>query len=293
MSLKKYEAFVKTVELGSLTNAAEALGSTQSRISHVLSDLEQEYGFTLLKRSRGGIQLTKAGAMVLPKMQEILKLDQELDALISDIRGAEAGILRLGVFTSVAVHWMPGMIRAFQEAHPKVELQMMSGDYHDMEQWLQNKEIDAGFVTLPAPADVRTISLYEDPLVAIFPKNHRLAKLKSVPPRELEQEPFISLLHSSSHDIHRALDQAGIRPNIRFSTKDDYAILAMVEQGLGVSIVPQLLLRGSQKELEIRPLDPPVTRTIALAVPVGEESPVVDAFAETAVEWLRSNRIDG
>ena len=289
MSLKKYEAFVKTVELGSLTNAAEALGSTQSRISHVLSDLEQEYGFTLLKRSRSGIQLTRAGAMVLPRMQEILKLDQELEGLIRDIRGAEAGLLRLGVFTSVAVHWMPGMIRAFQEAHPKVELQMLSGDYHDMEQWLLNKEIDVGFVTLPAPVEVQTIPLYDDPLVAIFPKGHPLARMDAVPPGKLEQEPFISLLHSSSHDIHRALDQAGIRPNIKYSTKDDYAVLAMVEQGLGISIVPQLLLKGSQRELEVRPLQPGVSRTIALAIPCGEDLPVVNAFVETALRWLKEN----
>ena len=287
MSLKKYEAFVKTVELGSLTNAAEALGSTQSRISHVLSDLEQEYGFTLLKRSRSGIQLTRAGALILPRMQEILKLDRELEELIADIRGAEAGMLRLGVFTSVAVHWVPGIIRAFQQDHPKVELQMLSGDYHDMEQWLRNQEIDVGFVALPAPVDVQTIPLYEDPLVAIFPKGHPLAELDRIPPRLLEREPFISLLHSSSQDIHRALDQAGIRPDIRYSTKDDYAILAMVEQGLGVSIVPQLLLKGSQRNLEVRPLDPPVSRTIALAIP--ENLPVVEAFRETVLQWLKAN----
>ena len=125
--------------------------------------------------------------------------------------------------------------------------------------------------------------------MAIFPKNHKLAELSAIPPRELEKEPFISLLHSSSHDIHRALDQAGIRPNIRFSTKDDYAILAMVQQGLGVSIVPQLLLKGNEKDLEIRPLDPPVSRTIALAIPGGEELPIVEAFVETAVEWLHKN----
>ena len=289
VSLKKYEAFVKTVELGSLTKAAEALGSTQSRISHILSDLEQEYGFTLLKRSRGGIALTRAGAMVFPKMQEILGMDQELENLIEDIRGAEAGTLRLGVFTSVAVHWLPGMLRTFENHHPNVELKMFNGDYHDMEQWIQNKEIDVGFVTLPCSGDVKTIPLYEDPLVAIFPKNHRLAAMSSVPPKELEQEPFISLLHSSSHDIHRALDQAGIRPNIRFSTKDDYAILAMVQQGLGVSIVPQLLLKGNERDLEIRPLNPPVSRTIALAIPGGEALPIVEAFIGTATEWLKKN----
>ena len=82
MSLKKYEAFVRTVELGSLTRAAEAMGSTQSRISHVLSTLEEEYGFVLLRRNRSGIRLTEAGAMVLPKMQEILQKDRELTELI-------------------------------------------------------------------------------------------------------------------------------------------------------------------------------------------------------------------
>ena len=216
-------------------------------------------------------------------------MDQELDGLIEDIREAEAGMLRLGVFTSVAVHWLPGMLRTFQSSHPGVELKMFNGDYHDMEQWLANKEIDVGFVTLPGPENVKTIPLYDDPLVAIFPKNHRLAEWDSVPPRELEQEPFISLLHSSSHDIHRALDQAGIRPNIRFSTKDDYAILAMVQQGLGVSIVPQLLLKGNERDLEIRPLEPAVSRTIALAIPGGEELPIVEAFVETATEWIRKN----
>ena len=151
MSLKKYEAFVKTVELGSLTKAAKALSSTQSRISHILGELEQEYGFTLLKRSRGGIQLTDEGRRVLPKMQEILKQEEELQQLVQSIRSADEGTIRLGAFTSVAVHWLPGIIRIFEQAYPHVELQMFNGDYHDMELWLKNKEIDIGFVALPAP----------------------------------------------------------------------------------------------------------------------------------------------
>lgn len=289
MSLKKYEAFVKTVELGSLTKAAEALGSTQSRISHVLSDLEREYGLTLLRRSRGGVELTEAGAMILPKMQAVLQKDWELQALVEDIRGADAGMVRLGAFTSVAVHWLPGMIRVFQEAHPRTELEMHNGDYHDMEQWLQQGKVDLGFVTLPAPLGVRAIPLAQDPLVAILPKGHRLAALERIPIQELDQDPFISLLQSSSHDIHRALDNAGVHPNIRFTTKDDYAIIAMVEQGLGISIVPQLLLGGRTQNLVVRPLEPQAFRTIALAIPEGPALPVVDAFIKTAVSWVQEH----
>lgn len=287
MSLKKYEAFVRTVQLGSLTRAAESLGSTQSRISHILRDLEEEYGFALLERSRGGVKLTEAGEMILPRMQAILQKEQELNQLLEDIRSADAGSVRLGAFTSVAVHWLPGMIHAFQNAHPKAELEMFNGDYHDIEQWLNSGEIDLAFVTLPAPKGMRTIPLIDDPLVAVLPQGHRLAAMDRIPIGEFDKEPFISLLQASDHDIHRALDKAGVRPDIKFTTKDDYAILAMVEQGLGVSIVPELLLRGHRENLVVRHLEPEATRTIALALPEGEVLPVVEAFAQTAVEWLR------
>lgn len=289
MSLKKYEAFVRTVELGSLTRAAQDLGSTQSRISHILSDLEAEYGFTLLQRGRGGVALTEAGRMVLPKMQAILEKNRELQDLLLEIRSADAGQVRLCAFTSVAVHWLPGIIGAFQAAHPKAELNLLNGDYHDIEQWLRQGEADVGFVALPAPTGMRVIPLAQDPLVAILPQGHRLAHLEQIPIEELGQDPFISLQHSSAHDIHRALDNAGIQPNIKFTTKDDYAILAMVEQGLGISIIPQLLIRGRTQNLVVRPLIPQASRTIALAIPEGETLPVVEAFVQTAVQWVREH----
>ena len=161
VNLELYRVFYAVARCGSLTKAAEAMGSTQSRISHVLSALEEEYGFVLLRRNRSGVRLTEAGEMVLPKMQEILQKDRELTELIGDIRSADAGTVRLGAFTSVAVHWLPGMIRTFQSAHPKAELKMFNGDYHDMEQWLREGEVDLGFVTLPAPEGMRTIVSWE------------------------------------------------------------------------------------------------------------------------------------
>ena len=289
MSIKQYEAFVKTAELGSLTRAAEALDSTQSRISHVLSAMEDEYGFCLMRRSRSGVTLTEAGAMLLPKMEAIVQQNRELEALIADIRNADTGTVRLGAFTSVAVHWLPGMIQTFQAAHPQVELKMFNGDYFDVEQWLRDGTVDMAFVTLPAPDNTRAIPLVEDELLAILPKGHPLAAQPRIDAAKLGREPFISLPKSSDHDIHRALDKAGITPNVRFTTKDDYAVIAMVEQGLGVSIVPELLVRGRGQNVELRPLQPKATRTIALALPQGAAYPAVEAFAEGAVAWLKEN----
>ena len=219
MSLKKYEVFAKTVELGSLTRAAEALGSTQSRISHVLAELEAEFGFPLLHRSRSGVSLTEGGHLVLPKIQEILRENQALSQLAAEIRCADAGTVRLGAFTSVAVHWLPGIIQTFQAAHAKVSLELLSGDYYDMEQWLRKGSVDLGFVTLPAPAGFEAVPLCDDELLAVLPLHHPLAAAEAVPIGALADAPFISLPQSSAHDVHRALDKAGVHPQIKYTTK--------------------------------------------------------------------------
>lgn len=292
MSIKKYEAFVKTVQLGSLTKAAEVLGSTQSRISHILSDLESEYGFSLMHRGRGGIKLTEAGELLYPEMEAIVQKNRELEALVSDINKADAGTVRLGTFSSAAVQWLPGILQTFQTQHPKVQVRMLSGDYHDIDQWLENGDIDIGFVTLPASKGMNIIPLTRDPLVAIMPKGHHLSKVDTVSIYALGNEPFISLLQSSNHDIHRALDDAGVHPYIKYSTKDDYAMIAMVQQGLGVSVVPELLIDNRKDGIDVRPLEPAAYRTIALAIPKKNPLPAVMEFAETTVKWLKDNGVN-
>ena len=287
MNLKQYEAFVKTVEYGSLTKAAQALNSTQSRISHILSEIEEECGFTVLHRNRNGIKLTDAGAMLYPVMQDILQKNHELNSLVNEVRTANTGTIRLGTFTSVAVHWLPGMIQEFQKTHPKIEFRMFNGDYYDINQWLKDGTIDIAFVALLAPEGTKTIPLAEDELVAILPKGHPLSEKEQVSIKDIAQEPFISLLQSSNHDIQRALEGSGITPNVKFSTKDDYAIIAMVEQHLGVSIVPELLLLDHANKVEVRPLVPRAARTIALAMRSDRiHIPAIETFAQAAQEWL-------
>ena len=145
------------------------------------------------------------------------------------------------------------------------------------------------FVALPAEADSRCVPLYRDELVAVLPKGHRLCSLPVCPAAEIAKEPIISLLETSNHDVRRALDAVGAKPDIRFRTKDDYAVIAMVRQGLGVSIMPSLLLRGNNEGVELRPLDPPAYRTIALTMGSVETGPAARQFAEFARAWVKEN----
>ncbi len=290
MDIKKYEMFLRVLEAGSLSRAAEELGCTQSAVSHALITLEEELGFALLRRSRGGVRLTEAGERLLPAVRSLMHAKEHLQQTADSIRGLETGRVRIGTFTSIAVHWLPGMIKTFRADFPGVELQILSGDYHDVEQWLTEGSVDVGFVALPCGADCRCVPLAEDRLLAIVPPEHPFASLPRFPLASAGEEPFISLLETSDHDLRRAMDAVGMKPNIAMQTKDDYAILAMVEMGLGVSIMPELLLKGRSDRLRVMELAPHVSRRLALALPRRLPlSPAAEHFADYAVEWVKKN----
>ena len=290
MKLDRYQVFSTVVEQGSLTLAAEALGCTQSAVSHCLDTLEKELGFALLKRGRAGVSLTGEGERLLPAVRELLSSREQLRQVAAAIRGLDTGTVRIGAFTSVAVHWLPGVLKEFQADYPQVSFKLLNGDYHDVEQWLSDGSIDIGFVNVPCAISCEIIPLMEDRLLAILPEGSRFASYPKFPLIECETEPFISLLQSSDHDARRALEAAGVHPNVRFYTKDDYAILAMVEQGLGMSIMPELLLKGRHDRLQILPLIPEARRTIGIAIAAGAKAgPATRRFADYVMRYVRSS----
>lgn len=291
MNIGKYETLMAVVESGSLTRAAQALGCTQSAVSHSIDSLEQELGFALLKRGRSGVRLTGEGERLIGAVRNLLNSAEQLAQTASSIRGLESGTVRIGSFTSVAVHWLPPVLKEFQKDYPQVEFKLLNGDYHDVEQWLMEGSIDIGFVNVPSAVDCECIPLMEDRLLAILPRHSRFESYPRFPLVECETEPFISLLESSDHDARRALEAAGVKPNVRFYTKDDYAIIAMVEQGLGISIMPELLLKGRHDDIQMLPLVPEAKRTIGIAIAAGAKAgPATRRFADYVVRYVTENR---
>ena len=114
-NLLKYLAFLKTVEYGSFTRAAEALNYSQSGISRMIHDLEQEWNLTLLTRSRSGVHLTAEGTQLLPYIKTLCGQFTQLQGKVDELNGLQSGLIRIGTFSSVATHWLPNIIRAFQK----------------------------------------------------------------------------------------------------------------------------------------------------------------------------------
>jgi DNA-binding transcriptional LysR family regulator len=287
MTLAKYQAFITVVEQGSFTRAAQELNCTQSAVSHSIDSLEQELGFSLIKRGRSGVHLTDDGERLLPAVRNLLSSAEQLSQTAAAIRGLDTGTVRIGAFTSVAVHWLPGVLKAFQQDYPNVSCMLKNGDYFDVESWLTDGSIDVGFVNVPCGVKCECIPLMEDRLLAVLPLNSRFANYPKFPIVECEHEPFISLLESSAQDSRRALEAAGVTPNVRFYTKDDYAIIAMVENGLGMSIQPELLLKGRDDKVQTMPLIPEAKRTIGLAIAAGDRAgPATRRFADYVVRYV-------
>ena len=266
MNLQKYLSFVKTVEYGSFTKAAELLNYTQSGISRMIADLEKELGITLLERSKYGVKPTSDGMTLLPYAQKLCSEFDNLKIQVDELKGLESGLIRIGTFSSVATHWLPNIIKEFQKDYPNIDYELLLGDYTEIEEWIRTGRVDCGFLPLPTYEEFETVFLQKDRLLAVIPENHRLADEEKFPVCALCDEPFMMLEKGERSEIAQFLKENKICPNVKFTTWDDYAVMSMVESGLGISILPELILKRAPYKIVVKELDVPAFRDIGLAL---------------------------
>lgn len=266
MNVLKYMAFVKTVESGSFTRASELLHYFQSGISRMISDLEREWSLTLLERGRGGVRLTSDGMKMLPYARSLCEEYEKMQGQVRDLHGLQSGILRIGTISSVATHWLPRIIKAFQGDYPRIEYELLLGDYEEIEEWIEEGRVDCRFVRLPTRDSFETIRIHEDRLMAVLPEDHPLAALEKVPLAEMCRDPFMLLERGAQAEVSELFQRNGLSPRVNFTTWDDYVVMSMVEQGLGISILPELILQRIPYRIAIRELDLPAVRELVLAM---------------------------
>lgn len=265
-NIQKYLAFISAVEYNSFTKAAEKSGYTQSAISKMIADLEKEWNMTLLERNKHGIQLTSDGKSLLPYIKNLCAEFEKLQTHAKDLQGFESGLIRIGTFSSVTTHWLPGIIKQFQKDYPGIDYELLLGDYSEIENWIMDGRVDCGFLSLPAAHDFDTVSLHKDELMAIIPKGHVYENAESFPLDALEKEPFMLLERGAKAEISAIFEKHNLHPRVHFTTWDDYAIMSMVEQGLGIAILPNLILKKIPYDIIAKPLEIPAYRDIGFAL---------------------------
>ncbi|HJB00482.1 MAG TPA: LysR family transcriptional regulator [Candidatus Mediterraneibacter merdavium] len=279
ISIQKYLAFVKTVECGSFTKAAELLSYSQSGVSRMIGDLEREWRVTLLERGRSGVRLTSEGVRLLPYAKRVCAEYEKLQSEVDEINGLKSGLIRIGTFSSVATHWLPNIIREFQKEYPNIDYELLLGDYTEIETWISEGRVDCGFLRLPVQTELETMFLEQDRLLVVLPEAHSLAALEKIPLSALCEEPFMLLEKGAKAEVSEIFERSGLRPKVHFTAWDDYAIMAMAESGLGVSILPELILKRTPYRIAARELEIPAYRNIGLAWRERKTpSPVLERF---------------
>lgn len=292
MNIKKYEAFIRAVELGSLSKAAEELGYTQSGISHMMQSLEEEVGFPLMIRTSAGIFPNSEGEMLLPIIRQLLNINESLEQYIAKIKGADTGHIRIASFSSVAIYWLPSIISAFQKDYPNVEIQIVESGADHIGEMMDNHEADLCLYTGDEKRSFDWVPLCKDQMLAVLPPEHPLAKKGApVPIRAFEDEQFIMPLAGYDFEVRQVLDKLKKMPHIRFTSCNDYAIINLVTQGLGVSILAELLMCNYRHTAVALPLDPPQYRILGMGVPqLKSVSPVTRNFMRYVQDYVRSTR---
>lgn len=287
METARCKAFVAAVECGSFTKAAEQLDYTPSGVSQLVSALERELGFELLRRTPKGVFPTESGENLLPAVRELLQRESAVYELAAEMNGLVIGSVTIAAFSSIATHWLPAVIRDFKRDYPQIKIRLMEGIRQEVTKWLDDKIADIGFLSYQEPMPYEWIPLAEDPMIAILPRDHPLANAASYPLKNCAVDRFIMPALGRDVDVDAMFEYFGIEPNIGFTTLENAATMSMVEQGLGVSVMNELITKKRVCDVAKLPVDPPaqITMGIALHSKAGA-SPAVRKFVQYAVREL-------
>ena len=288
MDTEKCYALLRSIELGSLSAAAQELGYTVSGMSRLVLSLEDELGFRLLNRSRSGVVPTRECELLLPAMRELARWAESCRQLAGEVRGLETGRIRVGMSYPAYYPALGEAVSGFSREHPGVEIALFEGTSSVLAGALERREADFCVMSRRETGCAWT-PLTTDSLAVWLPANHPLAHLAAYPAAELERETYIDISPGEETDNSRFLAERGINVRRRASTSDVYGALSLVGAGLGVALVNTLLARGidTGHRAVLLPLDPPYLVEIGAAYHSPEEqSPAARRFTDYALARL-------
>ena len=288
MELRYLRYFVAVAERRSFSRASEDLHVAQSAVSQQIKILETEMGVVLLHRDRRRVELSEAGEAFLVEARGILQKAEQACHLAQRVSRGEEGTLKIGCFSSAVAEFLPGLIRRYRTARPRVEVELREMGPAEQQEALNTGEIHVGFNRrIPAAQAGAVVQerVYSDQVFLVMAESHPLAALKKVPLKAIAQEPFVSFERSGAPEfvdqIRDWCSNAGFIPRVVSEVPLMRVILMYVAAGLGVSLVPGCIRCYRQTGVVFRPVIPrPPGLDLVLARPKAHRNPALDAWLE-------------
>ena len=244
------EAFVQVAARHSFSRAAEALQLTQPSITARIQSLERVLGEELFERSGRGVRLTDAGTIFLPYAERMLQMLREAKEGVEEVRGVQAGRLRLGSALTISTYVLPRILRTFHSHYPGVEVIVHTGRSEQVLNMLLGDEVQVGLVRSLMHPDVETVDLYADEVILVANPDHPFAANRQATIEEVGSQPVILADRGSSYYglTHGLFRQAGVVPNVAMELDSMEATKRMVEEGLGIALLPRVCLERELKQ---------------------------------------------
>lgn len=280
VKLSQVRAFVAVAECSNFGEAGLQLGVSQSAISHAIATLEDQLGVVLLSRGRHGAMLTPAGEQILPHARQMLQVLAAIGEEARLVRGLEGGQVRVATFRSIGTHILPEIIARFRQTYPQISVSIDHFRGNDgVEQALRQGRADIGFTCIPATEEFEVWEMLRDEYVVLLPPNAQvdapltwetIARFPLIFPPE---DDYCSLL------IRNYLTRVGQNLTPTYRINEDSAIVSMVMQGLGATIIARLSAAPLPTDARVCALPEPFHRVIQVATVANALlSPAVYAF---------------
>lgn len=271
------EVFREVARRGSFTAAAQALRYTQSAVSRQIAALELDTGTTLFDRVPRGVRLTDEGRCLLDHAEVVLgRLDSARRDLAA-LRDLDIGRLRVGAFATADAALVPRAMATFQGKHTNVVLSLAEALTPVLLTQLRDGDLDIAVISAPpgrsVDADALELThLVDDPMLVAIPRDHRLAKRRTVRYAELAEDHWIAGWPNPADTL---IGTSGFQPDIRYVVPGWTAKLGLVAAGLGVTLVPGLAAGAARPDILIKRLHPDDTRVrgVYAATPVRTSKP--------------------
>jgi DNA-binding transcriptional LysR family regulator len=264
------EAFIQVAAHHSFSRAAEVLQLTQPSITARIQALERELGEKIFERGSRSVRLTDAGTIFLPYAERILQTLGEAKEGVEEVRSVQAGSLRLGSALTISTYVLPRILSIFHSRYPGVEVVVHTGRSEQVLNMLLSDEVQVGLVRSLTHPDVETVDLYADEVILVANPDHPFTANHQATIEEVGSQPIILGDRGSSYYglTHGLFRQAGVVPNVAMELDSMEATKRMVEEGLGIALLPRVCLERELKQGLLAEVTitnaPAISRQIAL-----------------------------
>ena len=286
MNTHKIRILLTALESGSLTKAGAILGYSQPGLTQMMKSLEEEVGFPLLIKTNRGVEPTEAAKTLMPTMRQLINDEEKLSQEVAEIRGLYRGTVRVGSYTSTSIHWLPQVIEYFKENFPEVEFKVEECGQDDMIRDLKERKIDLALMSRPEKTAIEFIPIMEDPIVVVYSSAYDLSSYDCVPVEKLRDHMLLMTDETYDRDVRRVFEQAGFEPKVKYTFKDDFAVLSMVQRGVGIAILPRLIAASFPGNYEYRVISPKTCRTLGIGINSMKELGPLPRFL---IKYLQEN----